>query len=334
MQKLRPELGALAGLSGMPEVPTGGERFVALLKSTVVADRLIQRFDLMKVYNSRLRMNTRAELARRTAIQEDRKSGVLTISVSDGSPERAAQLAQGYTQELQRFSIEMNSTSAHLQRVFLESRVKELDGDLSEATARLSKFSTKSGLLDAKEQPIGLIEQAAKLEAAIIDLKAELSAQEQVYTPEALKAPRARLAELEKRLASIHGTTGTARGATEQDQPSIRNLPALGATFVDLARHVKLLEGVQMYLSEQLELAKIEEVKQTPTVRVMEPAETPELRVWPKRTLITVAAFAFGLSLSALLVVLLAAWTSVDAAHPFKVLILDAQPRVWKRPTA
>ncbi|MGH9662961.1 MAG: hypothetical protein ACRD9L_00880, partial [Bryobacteraceae bacterium] len=222
------------------------------------------------------------------------------------------------------------TTGAHLERVFLEGRVKEIETELNEATARLSKFSTSSGLLDAKQQPIGLIEQAAKLEAAIVELKAELSAQEQVYTPDALKAPRARLAELERRLAAIHGKNGIP-AAAESNQPSIYQLPALGATFVDLARRVKFLESIAMYLNEKLEMAKIEEVKQLPSFRVMEPAEIPELRVWPRRTLIVIAAFLLGLAGNILFIFMSIAWRAVDKTNPFKALVLDAVPASWER---
>jgi uncharacterized protein involved in exopolysaccharide biosynthesis len=318
-------------LTGVGDAPSGTDRFVAFLKSSVIAERMVQRFDLMHLYHSRLRSETRAQLARRTAIQEDRRTGVIAVTVTDGSPERAAQMAQAYAQELEKFSVEMNTTGAHLERVFLESRVKEIESELSAASARLSTFSMSSGLLDAKEQPIGMMQQAAKLEAAIIELKAELSAQEQVYAPDSLKAPRARLAELERRLASIHGKSGIPAGDAEGNQPSIHQLPKLGAAFIDLARRVKFLEGVATYLNEKLEMAKIEEVKQLPTFRVMEPAEVPELRVWPRRTLIVLAAFGLSLIASILFVFLSTSWQATDKDHPVKVLAHDAVPAAWRR---
>lgn len=129
LQRFRPELGALASLTGVSESQSGTERFVALLKSRVVADRLVRRFDLMRLYHARLRSGARAQLARRTTIQEDRKTGIIAVTVADTNPERAAQMAQAYAEELQKFSVEMNTTGAHLERVFLEGRVKEIETD-------------------------------------------------------------------------------------------------------------------------------------------------------------------------------------------------------------
>jgi hypothetical protein len=94
---LRPEASALAGLAGLN--PASGEgRFLALLRSRVIADRMVDRFGLMKLYGCRYRFEARMALARRTVIIEDRKTGVISITVSDRDPKRAAGLASANVQ--------------------------------------------------------------------------------------------------------------------------------------------------------------------------------------------------------------------------------------------
>jgi capsule polysaccharide export protein KpsE/RkpR len=325
MQTMRPELGALAGLAAIPD---GNDRFIALLKSRVVADRIISRFSLMRLYSTRYRHEARTALAKHTTIQEDRKSGVITLIFSDRSPELAAQIAQAYVRELERLNAELNTSGAHLERQFLEERVKEVDQQLHEATSRLSDFSTSSGMLDPQQQPKTTVDEALKLEAQIVSLKAELSGQEQIYSPETLRVPRARLAELEQHLAQLQGThAARPLDGLDGSFPSIRKLPKSSAAFLEFSRQVKLLEAVQMYLTQKLELAKTEEVKQLPAVRVMEPAEIPEQRVWPKRTEIVLAAFTFGLFAAATLVFGKAKWQATEADHPMKALLIDALGR-------
>jgi uncharacterized protein involved in exopolysaccharide biosynthesis len=107
--------------------------------------------------------------------------------------------------------------------------------------------------------------------------------------------------------------------------PSIHNLPKLGAAFVDYTRRVKLLEEVQGYLTQKLEIAKIDEVKQLPAFRVMDPAEVPERRVWPKRTLIVLVLMAFGLVAGSLLAFGRETWNSMSSDHPLKALLLDVR---------
>ena len=68
---------------------SSGALFIGILRSRTVADRMIQRFDLKKVYGTRDE-GARRKLGEGTAVSEDRKSGILTITVTDTNPERAA----------------------------------------------------------------------------------------------------------------------------------------------------------------------------------------------------------------------------------------------------
>src|SRR5205823_921507 len=92
--------GLASGLGGMAGDLLGfkssGALFVDMLDGATIQDRLIQKFDLRKVYGRRYWQDARKDLARHTEIKEDRKSGVLTIAVTDHDPHRAQQLAQTY----------------------------------------------------------------------------------------------------------------------------------------------------------------------------------------------------------------------------------------------
>ena len=77
--------------------------------------------------------------------------------------------------------------------------------------------------------------------------------------------------------------------------PSITELPVLGYTYYDLYREAKIRETVYEFLTQQYELAKVQEAKELPTVRVMDPAVKPERKSAPRRTLI-VGLSVFGAS--------------------------------------
>src|SRR5581483_7956854 len=107
--KANPGLTSLAGdLLGMK---SSGALFTDILRSRTVEDRLIDRFDLRKVYRERYWQDARQYLAEQTAVSEDRKSGVITITVTDRDPRRAAQLAQAYVEELDRLVAEVSTSS-------------------------------------------------------------------------------------------------------------------------------------------------------------------------------------------------------------------------------
>ena len=318
----RPGADVVAGLAGLGQA--GGapnDRFVALLQSRVVADRIVDQFGLMHLFNARHRFEARMALAQHMSIQQDRKTGIITITYSDHDPNRAVAIAQAYVMQLEKFNAEMNTTGAHLEREFLEQRAQEVDKQLQDAAGQLSRFSTSSRILDTVEQPKGTIDEAMKLRAEITNAKAELNGLEQQYNPGNVKvrSSRARLFELTQEFKNA--TSGGDNG--DDSLPSISSLPGLGAAYSELARRVKLLEAVQVQLSEELEMAKTQEVRELPAFRVMERAEIPEQRVWPRRTFIVMLSFMFGLFVGLASVIGKMKWNEMDDSSPFKALLLD-----------
>src|SRR5207253_922695 len=80
-------LGAIAGdLLGLKD---SGAIFIGILSSRTIQDRLIDKFDLRKVYGERLVEDARKRLTENTSLAEDRKSGIFRITVRDRDPKRA-----------------------------------------------------------------------------------------------------------------------------------------------------------------------------------------------------------------------------------------------------
>ncbi len=120
--------------SGALGIKSKGALYVAILGSRSVQDAIINRFDLRKVYHLKYMKDARKELAKYTAADEATKSGIITITVTDRDRYRAAAIAAAYVQELNRISVEDNDSSAHLERVFLERRLAEVNQDLKDSS--------------------------------------------------------------------------------------------------------------------------------------------------------------------------------------------------------
>ena len=326
---LRPETTALAGLTGLNPGSDEG-RFMALLQSRVIADRIIDRFGLMQIYGVRHRHEARSELAAHTVISEDRKTGVITIVVSDCDSQRAAELAAAYVKELEQLNAELNTTGAHMERLFLEKRVGEVGRELHESAERLSQFSTKYSVVDAPQQAKSTVEAALALRGHLVAAEAQLKGLEEIYSSNSarVRAASARIAELKHQLEVLRGPQTVSDVAQNGELPSIRNLPSLGVTYGELYRRAKLLEAVQLALTQQLEVAKTEEIKQLPVFRVMDPAEVPEQRVFPRRALMVLAATGCGLLIGIALVLEGEHWQKLSPRDPIKVLVADARQRI------
>lgn len=289
--KATPGLAAMAGnLLGMKNT---GALFVDLLGSRTVQDHIVDRFDLQKVYWVRYKQDARNILSRRSGFSDDRKSGVITLTVTDADPQRAHDIAQAYVEELNHLVSQVSTSSARRERVFIEQRLTSVKGDLQDAERQFSAFASKNAALDIKEQTRAMVESAAVLQGQVITAQSELQGLEQIYTKDnvRVRALTARIAELKSQLDKIGGTDASLLpDATQSNElyPSIRRLPLLGVQWADLYRRMKIQETVYELLNQQYELARIQEAKEIPTVNVIDPANVPEKRSFPPRTLVVV----------------------------------------------
>jgi len=317
-------LGSVAGdLLGLK---SSSDLFIGILQSRTVQDDLINKFDLRNVYSDRRMEDAREDLGKRTNLSVDRKSGILTIQVVDRSPQRAAAMAGEYAGELNRVVTQLNTSSAHRERVFLEDRLTQVKQDLESTEKNFSEFATKNTALDIPTQGKAMIEAAATLEGQLIAARTELQGLKQVYADGnvRVRAAQARVQELrqqlEKNLNGNSGGPGAANGENRQSLfPSIRELPALGVGYADLYRNTKIQEAVFQTLTQEYELAKVQEAKETPSVKVLDPPDVPEKKSFPPRFFIITLGAILAIVASVSWVFARQAWDQTAQGDPQKV---------------
>jgi uncharacterized protein involved in exopolysaccharide biosynthesis len=323
-------LGMLAG--DVLGLKTSGSLFIGILRSETVEDRIIDKFNLKSVYRAKRMQDARRRLEGNTQISEDRKSGIISISVTDESPQRAAAIAQAYVAELDRLVAELNTSAAHRERVFLEERLKSVKRDLDSSAKEFSQFASNNSAIDIKEQGRAMVEAAASLQGHLIAAQSELEGLRQIYADSnvRVRAVRARIDELQKKLEQMgNGDLSTAGSAeTNSLYPSIRKLPLLGVTYEELYRTNKIEETVFQLLTQQCELAKVQEAKETPSVKVLDVAKPPERKSFPPRLLIMFLGTFLALMLGTLWVLGKASWEDLDSQHPGKLLAQDAYRKI------
>ena len=322
--KADPSMATMAGnILGMK---SNGAYLTALLSSRSVQDHVIERFGLQKVYSARYMQDARKKLASRTAVSEDRKSGIITLEVADGDPKRARDMAQAYVDELNHLVADVSTSSAHRERIFIEQRIASVKQDLGDAEMKFSAFASRNAALDIKEQSRAMMSSAAALQGQLIAAQSELQGIEQIYTVDNIRvrAARARIDQLQRELQKIEGSDTTIGADNVKDKelyPSIREIPLLGVEWADLYRRMKIQETVYELLNQQYELARIQEAKEIPTVNVVDPANLPERKSWPPRLLVIVALTCLSMMGAGAWIVGVAHWEKVDPENPHKQLL-------------
>jgi capsule polysaccharide export protein KpsE/RkpR len=319
----------LASLGGdLLGVSTSVDLFAGLLESRTVQNDLVAKFNLRTVYGERHLVDARKELARRTDLSIDRKSGILTIQVTDHDPKRATAMAQEYVAQLNNVVTQLNTSSAHRERMFLEARLEQVKTDLESAEEDFSKFASKNAAIDIKEQGKAMVEAAAVLEGQLIAAQTELQGLRQIYADQNIRVQtmQARVDELRRQILKMGGKQepdGASPLKEDELYPSIRKLPLLGVTYADLFRRMKVEETVFETLTQQYEIAKVQEAKEVPSVKMLDPAELPEKKVFPPRTLLFFLGEIIALAIGAGWISGTDGWNKIDSQHPGKALVLN-----------
>jgi len=304
---------------------TSGATVVGILTSRTVQDDIINSFDLRSVYGTKRYEDTRRILQGRSAVSEDKKSGIITIAVEDRNPERSAKLAQAYIEDLNRLVAKLTTSSAHRERVFLEERIGTVKQQLDDATLRLGQFSSKNKTLDPQLQGRAMLDAASALQGQLIAAETELSGLKQIYGSEnyRVKASEAKVGELRGKLRTFSGSThpDASQGSDGQLYPSLEQLPLLGNTYYELARQAKIEEALYETLVKQYELAKVEEAKELPSIKVLDEPVIPEKRSFPPRALIIVGGAILVLFCAALWFLAKGCWAGLDDDDPVKVSV-------------
>jgi uncharacterized protein involved in exopolysaccharide biosynthesis len=326
---------ALGGIAGdLLGMKSSGSLFVGMLGSETVQDRLIDQFQLQRVYRDSKIEDARKDLVAHTTVSEDRKSGIISIGVTDHDPKRAAEMARAYVNELDRSVARLSTSSARREREFLEERLKAVKSDLDTASRNFSDFASKNTAIDIPAQGRAMVEAAAVLQGQMIAAQAELSGLQQIYTASnvRVRAAEARVNELQKKLNEVGGAGTQAEVKDDKSlYPSIRKIPLLGVTYADLFRQTKIQETVYELLTEQYELAKVQEAKEIPTVKVLDPALVPTKRSFPPIAVITILGTLLGISLAMTWLLGKTRWNSVEMTDPRKEFAVEVFTTMQRR---
>lgn len=292
---LDPAAAALLGTSGGDYI-----RYMAILTSRTLTDRVIDEFDLMDVYETRDSKtpwrDARKELDDNTAFEIDRDFDFLGINVFDQDRERAASMANFFVEELNRMNIELSTESASRYRRFVERRYNETVANLDSAMAALQNYQEEYGLLELEQQSEAFLEILAQYRAATFQAEIEYEGLLMDYGKENPMVQSAR--------NRVEAARAKERALLEGRDPllpvAIDELPQIARGYATAMRDVAIYENIIEFARPLLEQAIFEEQREAPAVQVLDRAVVAEWKAKPKRAFIVV-----GATLSAFILVLI-----------------------------
>ena len=299
------QLGAIAGLGSADlGLQNPDDLFVAMLQSRTIEDRLIDRFDLRRVYWVKQYQAARKKLAERSNIVAE-KEGLISISVTDRDPKRAADLANAYVDLLHELNGNLAITEAGQRRVFYQQQLDAEREALTQAEVALKQVQEKSGLIQPDAQGKAIVEAVADMRAQVAIHEVQLQSMRAYATasnPDVIRAQQ-ELAGLRAQLAKLERSTGELGNGNLQ--VPTRQLPEVELEYLRRLRDVKYHEALYDFLTKQLEASRIDEAKDAILVQVVDKAVLPERKSAPRRTLIVLVTAAVAFLLACLGVLLM-----------------------------
>jgi uncharacterized protein involved in exopolysaccharide biosynthesis len=249
----------------------------------------------MELFEVKYRSDARKKFENVVDIDSGPKDGLIRISVTDRSPQRAAEMANGYVEEFKRLSATLAVTEASQRRLFFEQQLTQAKDNLAHAEEDLKKTGQKTGLVQLDSQTRATIELLANLRGQIAAKEVEISGMRSFATGE---NPDLQMAE--QQLAGLRSQEARMGAASEGATSSLipkGNMQEAGIEYIRKLRDVKYFETILDLLARQYEVAKVDEARQGATVQIVDRAIVPDRRSSPKRTLIVLGAAAFGIFL-------------------------------------
>jgi tyrosine-protein kinase Etk/Wzc len=291
-------MGALSGLgllSGFG-LRNPSDLYIGILESRTIADALVDKYNLRQVYDEDTFHWARKRLAKNTTIKAG-KDTLIHIEVSDRSPKRAAELANGYVSELALQNSTVALSEASQRRLFFEQQLAKEKDLLADAEVALRNTQQVTGLVVPGGQGEALIRSAAQLHSEILSRQAQLAGMRSYVADEnpRFQLVTRELAALKSELANLESgdhVPGT-------PEVAVGKLPQAALEYVRKFRDVKYHEVLFEALSKQFEAARLDEAKAGSGIQVIDRAIAPERKSWPPRVLIIVGSTIFTVLLGA-----------------------------------
>ena len=271
--------------------------YVGMLQSDTIADALIKRFGLQKLYDKDTIFDTRKKLNDVSDIGSDPR-GIISVKVDDEDPKRAAAMANAYVDELIKLTQKVAVTAAGQQRIFLENQLHQVKDQLSGAEIALRNTQQKTGLISPEEQGGATVKSAVNLRAQVAAKQVQLAAMRASMTdnnPSYLLAQQ-ELAQLRLELAKLEKSDSP---DSDSIVPSAGKIPEAQLEFVRSWRDVKYYQTLFELIAKQYEIAKSQEAAEGVLVQVLDQAQVPDKKSKPHRSLIAlitlVVAGMFGM---------------------------------------
>ena len=269
---------------------------IAILKSRTMMVNVINKFNLIDFYNVRNIDEAFEKIEDDVEIEVDeegtiRISCILSTSWFHHHEEEGfvrllvSDMANFFVSNLDLINKDLKSQKASFYKDFIEKRYEENVIDLHTAENNLKSFQEKYKMVSLEEQALASIELAAGIETQLLGVEIEYG-----IANKSLDSNHHQIDYLKKQIDELKNQLRKINYGDDIEEsdyfPVISDVPDLAFKLEGLMRDVLIQNTLHTLLTQEYEQAKINVMKDTPTIQVLDNAPVPSIKYGPKRLLI------------------------------------------------
>lgn len=305
-------------------INTGGTEqmtYIAILKSRTLALDIINKYNLKEFYEEETIEETLKDFWGDFDIQQTDEN-MISISYEYTDSIKAAEIVNYIILKLGKMSNSLMLQRAERTKGFLEKRYLKNLKDIDSISTELKDFQEKYGIIEFEEQTKALINSTAEIEAQIYLKEAELDAMRETLGENSVQYKTAKVSieslkdELNK--LKFNPKSGSASAFSSLYIP-FEKIPSLGKKYFKLYSDLTIQGKLQEFILPEYEQAKLQLLKDKPSLQVIDYAVPPDKKSKPKGSFIVggVLIIVFFLSLFIILIIEHLKWLKENDVKKF-----------------
>ena len=284
------------------------KRYLAILKSRTTLERIINIFNLQKIYETKNIEETIKELKSNSDFSID-EEGPVRVTVLDKSPERAAGMANEFVAILDETNKNLNLQNPNANIKYIRERINKNLDSIKVVEKEFKSFQEKYNIVALPEQTEAMIQTAAELYAQIKMIEIELTSQESTLGKghATIRSLKTTLNEYRNKLNELMTTSEISVRDPKKKELSklfvpMSELPAVEMQYIELKRNMQAQHKIYELLVEYLEIARLLKSNKTSELQILDSAVPPGKKYKPKRAVIVLISGFSAFIISSLLV--------------------------------
>lgn len=275
-------------------ITSSSAELITVMNSRRFSEMVIDEFNLHEYFElkgvDKLKDDEKALRGLREQIMRynvNPETGVITIGAETKDRMLSRDIVNYYTNKIDDYNKNQRNTKGKAKRQFLEGRINEIESEMEQLNEKLKKFSAETSVVSIKEQTTGVMQAYVDLISTQTELEIEYNSLKSIYDEDDI-----RLIILKSKIDEvIQKKKALESNSSERYLLSIDSIPSYAIEYDTIIARMELLKKLYQYVYPQYEAARLEELKDLPTIDIIDDANSPGFRYKPRRAQFCILMF-------------------------------------------